>query len=319
MKITLEEAAKKLLENDSFVILTHEHPDGDTLGCAFALQYALKKIGKKVKVKCSDEIPEKYLYMAKNLKNDDFDGEEYVVSVDVADEKLLGRKLESVYGKKIDLAIDHHASNRVESKYLCVDPDRAAACEMIFDIINIMGAQVDKDIANCLYTGLCTDTGCFRYSNTTSKTLKMAAQLMEFGADSFYINTVMFEIKSRTYMRLETLVMETMELFFDEKCCVVCITQDMYKKSGSNSSETDPIAAKTRQIEGVLVGVTLREKEDGSFKVSVRTNENLDASKICACLGGGGHPKAGGCQVEGPLENAKQTVLETVGKFLGES
>ena len=316
MRISLKEAAQKLLENDNIVILSHEHPDGDTLGCAFALKIALNRLGKNVKVKCSDIPSKKYSYMFKDLKNDEFDDEKYIVSVDVADERLLGDELRKEYGGRLDLSIDHHASNKIECGCVYVDANSAAACEIVFELIKEMGVTVDKKIADCLYTGLCTDTGCFRYQNTTARTLRMAAELVELGADGYFINTVMFETKSRTYMRLETLVMDTMQLCFDDRCCVVYITQEMYEKSGSNENETDPIAAKTRQIEGVLVGVTLREKADGSFKVSVRTNADLDASEICACLGGGGHPKAGGCQVEGPLQDAKQKVLDTVKKFL---
>lgn len=316
MKVTLEEAAKMLLENDNIVILSHEHPDGDTLGCAYALKIALNSLGKKVKALCADEPSKKYSYMFQGIENDDFDDERFVVSVDVADDKLLGDTLQSRYMGKIDLVIDHHASNKLGCKFSYVDPSAAAACEIIYELLQIIGIPIDKKIADCLYTGLSTDTGCFRYSNTTARTLKMAAELVELGADNFYINTVMFETKSRTYMRLETLVMEKMQMYFDDKCCLAYITRDMYEKSGSNENETDPIASKTRQIEGVLVGVTLREKADGSFKVSVRTNGDLDASEICACLGGGGHPKASGCQVDGPLEEAKRKMLDVVKKFL---
>lgn len=317
MKIGLEEVAKPLLENDNIVILSHEHPDGDTLGCAYALKIALNRLGKKVKVKCADVPPKKYDYLFKDVEDDSFEKEDLVVTVDVADEKLLGKELQNEYGKRIDISIDHHASNKIDCRCSYVDPDSAAACEIVYELIALMGVKIDKMIANCLYTGISTDTGCFRYSNTTARTLRMASELIELGADSFFINTVMFETKSRTYMRLEALVMDKMEMYFDDRCCVVYITREMFEKSGSNENETDPIASKTRQIEGVLVGVTLRERADGSFKVSVRTNADLNASEICACLGGGGHPKAGGCQVDGPLEDAKAKVLEVIGKFLG--
>lgn len=318
MKIGLEEIVDCLTQKDNIVILSHEHPDGDTLGCAFALKRALNKLGKKVKVKCNDIIPVKYSYMFEGIENDVFQSEKYVVSVDVADSNLLGSYIRKQYADKIDLAIDHHASNKIDCKLLYVDPNAAAACEIIYEIIKKMNVDIDKKIADCLYTGLCTDTGCFRYSNATSKTFRAAAELIDLGADFFEINTVMFETKTRTYMKLEALVMETMQTYFDDKCVVVNITRDMYEKSGSNENETDPIAAKTRQMEGVLVGVTMREKEDGSFKVSMRTNGDIDACAICEKLGGGGHPKAAGCQVDGPLEQARDKLLEAVGSFLKE-
>ena len=210
MKIDLAGAVQPLLENDNIVILSHEHPDGDTLGCACALKIALNRLGKKVKIRCGDIPPRKYSFLFKDMENDDFDEEEFIVSVDVADEKLLGEELKNVYGKRIDLSIDHHASNKIECRYSYVDPDSAAACEIIYELITLMGVEIDRMIANCLYTGISTDTGCFRYANTTARTLRMASELVELGADSFFINTVMFETKSKTYIKLEALVMDKM-------------------------------------------------------------------------------------------------------------
>ena len=316
MKIELSEAVKCLLENDKIVILTHDHPDGDTLGCAFALQRALLKKGKKVKTVCNDIIPDKFSYMFDDISNDDFSDEKYIVSVDVANSQLLGKDVKEKYCGRINLAIDHHALTKIESEKLYVDDSAAAACEIIYDIVERMDVEIDEKMASCLYTGLCTDTGCFRYNNTTAKTHLMASKLIDLGADYFEINTVMFEIKTKTYLKLESLVMDTLEMHFDDRCVIVNISQDMYEKSGSNESETDPIAAKTRQIEGVLVGATIREKKDGTYKVSIRTNGELDASAICEALGGGGHSKAAGCQIEGTLEEAKEKLLGVIGSFL---
>lgn len=316
MKIDLNEAVRCLVENDNIVILPHDHPDGDTLGSAFALKRALNKIGKKVKIVCDDVIPEKYSYMTDGEENDDFSDEKFVVAVDVADISLLGEKTREKYKNKINLAIDHHASNRLVCDKLLLEEKAAACCETIYEIIKKAGIEVDKKTADCLYTGLSTDSGCFRYSNTTSRTLRMASELVDLGASHSDINVIMFETTTRTYMRLENLVMKTMQMYYDDRCAIVNISQDMYEKSGSNETETDPIVAKTRQIEGVLVGAVLREKSDGSFKVSLRTNKDLDASAICGLLGGGGHAKAAGCQIDGPLENAREKLLDAIGKYL---
>lgn len=316
MRIDVKEAVKCLLENDNIVILTHSHPDGDTLGSAYALCRALTKKGKTAEVVCNDDIPEKYSFMFDDFENKSIDEPDYVVSVDVADSQLLGEEVKKLYEDRINLAIDHHGSNRIKSDKLLLEADSAATCEIIFLIIKELGVDLDKKIADCLYTGISTDTGCFRYYNTTSRSYHMAAELVECGAEHGMINQLMFETKTRTYMRLESLVMKSMEMYYDDKCVIVTLTQDMYEKSGSNESEIDPLAAKTRQIEGVLVGAVLREKKDGTFKVSMRTNGDMDASAICGLLGGGGHPKAAGCQIDGPLENAKQKLVEAIGEYL---
>ena len=244
MKINVEKCAQILREKDNILILTHAHPDGDTLGCGFALCRALLELGKKARVICADEIQKKYAYLMQDLDMPSFD-EDYVVAVDVATENLLG-SLQDVYGGKIDMCIDHHGSNTDYAKYLLLNADAAAACEIIFKVIKALGVDIDKNIANCLYTGLTTDTGCFRYSSATSNTYRAAAELIDLGADNGKINRIMFETKTKTYAALERMAIEGMQFFCNERICVITVTQDMYKKTGSNEQETEAIAPLTR-------------------------------------------------------------------------
>ncbi|MBE6783662.1 MAG: bifunctional oligoribonuclease/PAP phosphatase NrnA [Ruminococcaceae bacterium] len=315
MKIDVKKTAQLLENHNNIIILVHSNPDGDTLGCGYALLRALRKLGKKAEVLRPENVSKKYNYLFDDLGKEDFTPE-YVVSVDVADIKLLEKDAREKYGDKINLAIDHHPSNCVESEYLLLEDTAAAACEIIYKVIDEMNVAFDKKIADCLYTGITTDTGCFRYSNTTSQTYMMAAKLVEHGADGPLINRIMFETKTKSYVILEKLVMDTLEMHFDGRCALVHLDYDMYEKSGSDESETDPIASKTRQIEGVCVGIFLREKEDGSFKISLRTLEEVNASEVCRKLDGGGHARAAGCQCDGPFENAKEKILAAVGEYL---
>lgn len=314
MVIDLEKAVEFLKERDKFLILTHGNPDGDTLGSAFALKYALELIGKKAEVKCCDPVPAKFDYLGKVVA-DEFDYST-LVAVDVADAKLLGKDFEELYADKIELCIDHHCSNRLFSGMTLLDSNAAAACEIILEIIHALGLKPSARIANCIYTGISTDTGCFRYSNVTPRTMRMAAEMIECGADNVTINTVMFETKTRTYVALEKLAVGGMKMYLDGKCALITVTQDMYRESGSDESEVDAIASLPRQIEGVLVGVTVREKKDGSFKVSMRSNRPVNVAEICATMGGGGHPQAAGCQIGGTLENATETIVENVRNYI---
>ena len=197
-----------------------------------------------------------------------------------------------------------------------LDANAAAACEIILEVIHALGVKPTKQIADCIYTGISTDTGCFRYSNVTPRTMRMAAEMIECGADNVTINTVMFETKTRTYVALEKLAVGGMKMFLDGKCALITVTQDMYRQSGSDESEVDAIASLPRQIEGVLVGVTMRERKDGSYKISMRSNRPINVSEICAAMGGGGHPQAAGCQVDGPLETATETVIRNVKNYI---
>lgn len=314
MIIDLIAAVEFLKNNDEYLILTHAHPDGDTLGCGFALCEALRSIGKKAVVRCGDPVPSKYGYMGDVCVEDaSFSN---IIAVDVADAKLLGKEFEALYSGRVDLCIDHHGSNRLYAKRTLLDPSAAAACEVILEVIRALGAQVTKTIANNIFTGLSTDSGCFRYSNVTPRTLRMAADMIEAGAEHSRINTLMFETKTRTYVALERLSLESMRMYLDERCAFITITQDMFRQSGSDESEVDAIASIPRQIEGVQVGVTMREKADGTFKVSMRSHEGIDVSEICAMMGGGGHPRAAGCTLECDVESARNRVVECISEYL---
>ena len=307
--ITLSDAAEFLKVRDNFVILTHQNPDGDTLGSGFGLAMLLNKLGKKSTVICSDEIPQKYEYFtALAPQNANLNERTTVVAVDVADIKLLGG-LEKEYSQKIELCIDHHFSNVGYAAATYLDSDAAANCECIFDLAKALKVEIDKEMALALYTGISTDTGCFRFSNTTAKTHRIGADLIELGIDTAEINRVMFETKSRTRVELERMALEAMRFYFDDKCAVITVTREMYEKTGCKDEDLEGITSLSRSIEGVIVGVTLREREQGGFKISVRTYPPVDASEICKRVGGGGHIRAAGCQL-GAEYNAEQAAEE---------
>lgn len=312
----LKKVSDILKERNNFVLLTHRYPDGDTLGSAFALCRALQSIGKYAKVFCSDLIPDKFDYIYNCVRMQEFE-EEFVVSIDIADTQLLGDKLSS-YKDKIDLCIDHHESNTNYAKMNFVNPNAAATAEIIADIIREMGINIDNKIAECIYTGLSTDTGCFKYSNAKPKTYRIAADMIEFGARSALINRLMFDTKTKQRIELDKLVLETLEFFCDDKCAVIYVTNDMQIKSGTANEDIDGISSIPRKIKGVQVGITLREKEEGVFKISLRTSGTLNASDICKKFGGGGHPAAAGCTIQGGLENAKKSIVEAVCKEIKE-
>lgn len=314
MIIDLNSTVEFLKSNNNFLILVHGNPDGDTLGCGLALKEALTSLGKTARVCCGDPVPKKFAYMGEtDSDNFSFDT---VIAVDVADPKLLGKAFEAKYGGKVDLCIDHHGSNILYAERTLLDPTAAAACEIILQVIRTLGVEITKSIADCIYTGLSTDTGCFRYSNVTPRTMRMAADMIEAGAENAKINTVMFETKTKTYVALERLALDGMKMYFDGKCAFITITQEMYRLSGSDETEVDAIAAIPRQIEGVQVGITMREKTDGTFKISMRSGETVNVSEICAVMGGGGHPRAAGCTVKGDISAATETVLKNVERFI---
>lgn len=307
MKINVEQCAQILKEQNNILILTHSHPDGDTLGAGFALCRALIKMGKKARVICADEIPGKYSYLFSNIEMPVFK-EEFIVAVDVATENLLG-DLSDTYSGKINLCIDHHGTNTEYADNLLLNADAAACCEIVLKVIKALKVDIDKDIANCLFTGITTDSGCFRYSSTTSNTLRAAAELVDFGAENGKINRIMFETKTKTYAALERLCIEGMQFFENDRICVITITQNMYDQAGSGEWETEAIAPLTRQTEGVEIGLTIREKADKSCKCSIRTFESVNAAELAGYFGGGGHLQAAACRFDCGVEEAKAMLI----------
>ena len=306
--ITIEQAANTLLQHDNILILTHHFPDGDKLGSGFALCRALLSLGKKARVCVVGELPKKFEYLCDGMENLQFN-EDFICSVDIADESLLGVEKEKYEGN-IDFCIDHHGSNTRYASESLVDSTAAATAEIIIKVISQMKAPITQEIADCIFTGITTDTGCFRYTNTTAQSFRTAAEMVDYGAHSTEINRVMFDTKSRARLEIERMVLDSMEFFALGRCALICITRKMIDESGAENDELEGLASLPRQVEGVCIGITLRERRDGAYKVSLRTTDGYNASELCTLFGGGGHAAAGGCTIEGPLENAKQKIVD---------
>ena len=309
----LQRAAELLLSWDKILILSHRSPDGDTLGCASALSRALIALGKAVQFNCADEVPEKFAYMFRGVEFGDFEPE-YIVTVDVADKALLGT-LEPL-GEKTDLAIDHHETHRPFAKEIWVEGKAAAACQLITRLIPALGAQITPEIADCLYTGISTDTGCFKYPNATPETYRIAADLIELGAHAADINRVMFDTKSRTAIELLKRVYSDMEFFHGGRCAVLCLTEELIASTGAQESDLDGVSSIVRQVEGVQFGMTIRERGENEYKVSLRATEPANAAEVCMQFGGGGHKGAAGCTIHAPLEEVKARIVAACGEAL---
>jgi phosphoesterase RecJ-like protein len=301
-------------EHDNYLILTHGMPDGDTLGSAYALCSGLLKLGKKAKVACPDPIPAHYGYFTEEVSFPEF-SEETIISVDVADIKLLGGLAEKYEGK-IELAIDHHASHRDFAERLFLDGTAAACAECIYDILNNLHVAIDDTMVQAIYTGISTDTGCFKFSNTTPKTHVIAAELMASGLDFSEINRVMFDTKSKRRMEIEKMALGSVELLDRDRCALMAVTEKMLRDSGCTDADLDGITAIPRSIEGVKIGVTMREKAPKVWKISMRSYPPFDVAAICAMMNGGGHKYAAGCEIVGTKRQVRDEILKHVRKAL---
>ena len=305
--ITVSEAAAFLLEHDDYEIICHAHPDGDTFGSGYGLCGALQRLGKNARVVCADPLSKSFAHMKKAVREQEFTPRTFV-SVDIADKRLMGG-LEEEYGGKIQLAVDHHISHVPFAEKRLVEPDAAAAAEVVFSIIKAMNAPMDSELAACLYTGVATDTGCFKYSNTTPETFRIAAELSQYDFDRAGLNYIFFDMKSKARIELERRLLETMEFFCDGRAALVVMTREMLE--GVDSEDTNGLAAMPRMIEGVEVGVVIRQEQKG-WKASLRSNSYIDVQTVCTTLGGGGHKRAAGCTIEGTQEQAREKIKQAV-------
>lgn len=312
MKITdIKETAKLIVNQDNMLILTHISPDGDTIGSATALCLALRKLGKKARIECADEIPQKYLFL--DYEDEDFDPE-FIVAVDVASNELLGA-LKDKY-PKIDLCIDHHVKNNHYAQTLCLYPKAAATCEIIFDIITELGKDlIDEKIATSLYMGISTDTGCFRYSNVTPETHEKAYKLIKLGADHNKVNKIFFRTKSVAMLKLLGNSIASADTYFNNRLIFVKITKEMIEKANASYDNCGEIVAIVSQLEGFDICVIAKEK-DTSFKYSVRTEDGFDASEIAEKMGGGGHKNAAAFESELPVKDIENKIIEICEKLI---
>ncbi|MDL2219860.1 bifunctional oligoribonuclease/PAP phosphatase NrnA [Ruminococcaceae bacterium OttesenSCG-928-O06] len=307
-------AVARLLKADDILILCHKNPDGDTLGSAGALYWGLRALDKTAAVFCADVVHERYSYMELELFYEQFTPK-YVVAVDIAGAQLFGEKA-AKWADKVDLCIDHHGSNTGYADAMLLDDTAAATGEIMYDVLVDMGVDIDVRMANCLYTGVSTDTGCFRFANTTARTHRVAARLIDLGTELQMLNELLFENKSKQRIAIEQLALSTLEYHFDGCCALICLTRDQIAKIGADEADLEGITSLPRSIEGVTVGITMRQQPGGSYKISVRTKVGLDATVIAAALGGGGHKQAAGCEIIGGLDYAKAAILEETGKAL---
>lgn len=305
------ETAEFLKGHDNYLILTHKRPDGDTIGCAAGLCRALRTMGKAAHVLPSlDATRLLGSYLEGLTAPQDFEPDT-VVSVDIAALGLLPDNAQP-YRDRIDLAIDHHPSQEFFAKKTCLEADKAACGEIIWKICGELGVM-DGEIAVPLYVAIATDCGCFVYANTTPHTHRAAAALMEQGIPFQALNKRHFRTKSMRRLKLESLILQNMHLYHGGTVAVAPISLEMMAHAGATSEDTDDLAAFLGQIEGVLHTATIREHEGGECRISVRTKADLlNATKVCARLGGGGHKAASGCTVKGTVEEAERAILAAI-------
>ena len=305
-------AAQWLAERDDFLLLTHVRPDGDTLGSAGGLMLALRKLGKTAYLAPNDGVTGTYVgFLAENC----FAPADYVpahiVSVDVAAEGLLPDEMAQWKGKT-ELCIDHHPSNEHYAAETCLDATASACGEIIYRICGHLGVM-DAAIAAQLYLAISTDCGCFVYNSTTPETHRIAAELMGWGDFWKAINKKCFQTVTRKELQLQGMLVDSMDWYDDGATVIGGISQADMERIHATKEDSEELASFANKIEGVKAAATLRQLDERVWKISLRTDGSLNATKVCALLGGGGHAAAAGATMHDVDERqARENVLAAI-------
>ena len=313
--MTPTQAAEFLKSRDDILILTHRRPDGDTLGSAAVLCRGLRKLGKTAHILRNPEITEKYAHLHEGLTTEQVKDGDILIAVDTASKGMLPEAF-SAYADRITLRIDHHATADSFTQMELVEGETAACGELVADVLMLMSTgHFDKPMANALYTAISTDTGCFRYANTTAKTLEKAAYCAYQSDELYAINQALFETRSLGRLRLEGWLIEHMLFLQEGKIAICALPKAIEEKLGLTEDDLENISGFPRSIEGVKIAATIREEGEDRVKISVRAVPGYDAAAICAHFGGGGHKGAAGASMSCTMDEAVEKIKAAMPKI----
>ncbi len=295
-----EQIIPRLLNAEKVGIFAHENPDGDALGSAYSLKLVLQQLGKQTEVYLSAK-PDKQAYeivrgkRESGLNREDCD---LLVAVDCAAADRLGTHREFFLEHSNTVAIDHHVTHAHYAKETVVE-GCSSCCELMMGLYTELKVVPDSDVAHNVYMGMVCDTGRFQFPDVTPNTLKVAAELMELGADFSDISKAIFDTKTKGYYDLMQTALNRLLYFEDGRVCALYLSMEDFEEAGIDDAGAAGIVTMPSSIEGVEVGIYIREREKGSYKVSLRSPKTVDVSRIAVALGGGGHVRASGYSVTG--------------------
>lgn len=317
----MEDILKVIKRYETFMISSHINPDGDAIGSQLALCSILKDLGKEVLVLNSDPVPFNYkfllnsycVYTELSSKADSEITAEVAIILDCGKLNRIGEKLASkIQPKNALINIDHHLGNENFGTHNLVDSDACATGELVFKLMKYAGIEISKYVAECLYTAILTDTGSFKFSNTTAEAHKIIAQLIDKGANPGWIAEKVYEVIPYHKAKLFGMALDNLQTTSDGKIAYMWVTRQMFIQTGAKEEDTEGFAEYVRSLRNIQVGIFFRELDNSDVKVSLRSKGDFDVSLIAARFGGGGHQGAAGCVVSGPLNKSIEAILSSV-------
>jgi phosphoesterase RecJ-like protein len=317
----IEKIASIVKTEDNFVVVTHINPDGDALGSLLGMHLALTEMGKHSHALCADKFPTIYDFLPghQQIISDVADTggpPKFIIAVDAAEEKRISGDLSGLRSGAQLINIDHHTTNPGFGDFNFVQTDATSTAELVHQVLKTAGYKISPDVGKCLYTGLVTDTGGFRFAGVNSQTLMLGAEMLSAGFDSYDITRPLFEEYPIRRIYLERLVLERIEILLDGKLVLSTLYSEDFKKFGAEMSETENLVNRLRENKGVLAGILFTTMPDNAVRVSFRSKDSLDVSAIARSLGGGGHCYAAGLKSSLPLQKLKEKIVRAVAEAL---
>lgn len=301
---------------DQILVVSHLHPDGDAISSTLAMGYLLKQSGKQVTMVNENPVPRKFSFLpgVEEIQPvEQVSGTfQYVIALDCADKERMGACRFLIRDDAVIVNLDHHATNDRFGDINIVVPEAAATVEIIFDWAEENNFPICEPLAACLYTGLLTDTGGFRYSNTSPKVLRQAARLVETGIEAHKIADRALETVTMEQLKLLQGALSTLQKSDDGLIAWMFLSKEEMEKVAVSHEALDGIVNYARNIYGVDVGILYREENDGTVKVSFRSREQVDVGQVAKAFGGGGHARAAGCSMRGTLREVHERVFKAV-------
>jgi len=319
MRKMLKKINELIATGSSFLITTHESPDGDAIGSSLALANYLLEIGKDVTVHICDPVPEIYRFLPlADVVTTSLPGRDYDLCfvLDAGEFRRAGKQIGVCRRIGSFINIDHHSTCENFGAVNLIDPQAAATGVLIHRLIIEAGGAISLATATCIYVALITDTGSFRYSNANPEAFAVAGEMIEKGVNAWDISSRLYESQPRERIELLSLALATLVFSECGKFASITVTLDMYKKTGTDAELTDGFINYPRSVRGVEVAIFFRELSEKSFKVGFRSKGAVDVSRLAEGFGGGGHHNAAGCIVDGSIEAVREKVFSHIKALL---
>jgi phosphoesterase RecJ-like protein len=312
----LQEAAEFIQERDDFLLLTHVQPDGDAYGSTLGMAHLLQTLGKRYTIANEDPVVDKFRFLPMSekfqLSSEITRSFSHVIALDCGDIRRLGESAALLADEAEILNIDHHKTNDLFGRANLVDLEAAATSQIVFTLAKHLELDLNIGGAICLYTGILTDTGGFRYSNTTVEVHQIVAGLLDVGINPFEISDRVLESLTWNQVQLIREALGSLQRDESGKVAWLSVSRPLLNRLGASDEDAEGLVSYARNVQGVEVGILFREKEDGSIKVSLRSKYRVDVGEIALSFGGGGHARAAGCTMPGPAEQVQLQVLTKV-------